>query len=96
MAAIVVFPFYAFACMNFPVDNIFCPFYPYPRKAFSVFAEILPIRGLEPTCEPAVEVRERARFAYGTEHICIYIYVLSIVIPSTMLSTALLLIPPLQ
>ena len=57
MAAIVVFPFYAFACMNFPVDNIFCPFYPYPRKAFSVFAEILPIRGLEPTCEPAVEVR---------------------------------------
>ena len=49
--------------MNFPIDNIFCPFYPYP---FSVFAEILPVRELAPTRELAFEVSERAQFAYGT------------------------------
>ena len=64
----VVFLCHVFVCMNFPVDNVFRPFYAYPRKVFSELAEILPVRELEATREPAVRVREWARHAYGTEH----------------------------
>ena len=38
-------------------------------KIFSVFAEILPVRELEPTRDLVVDVRERTPFAYGMEHI---------------------------
>ena len=38
-------------------------------QGITVFTEILPIRELEPTREPAVEVREWAQFVYGMEHI---------------------------
>ena len=34
-----------------------------------MFAEILPIRELEPIREPDAEFCERAQFAYGAEHI---------------------------
>ena len=53
-----------FACINFPIDNIFCPFYPYP---FSVFAEILPRSRTRTNSRTSREVRERAQSAYGTE-----------------------------
>ena len=46
MVAIVALPCHVFACMNSPVDNIFCPFYPFLCKAFSVFLEILPVRAV--------------------------------------------------
>ena len=46
MLVTVVFPGHVssrmgmvFACMNFPIDNIFCSFYLYPCKVTSVFVE---------------------------------------------------------